>query len=130
MHTMIRRVRHERDLEHNPNNEHPTFSQGTWAAIGVGVVGAGVSLYGANKQSQAQKDANAANQASVGKADQSAWVNYLLQRGLAVDPNTPTGSIPSNARAVNQRLPLWANMSSFGNAAQQSKDGGFLKARA
>ncbi len=89
---------------------HPKFSHATWAAIAVGVVGAGTAVYGANKQAKAQSAANASNQASVDRADQSSCINYLLQRGLAVDPSTPTGSVPTNGRAVNTRAPLWMNL--------------------
>ena len=42
--------------ERNPNRDHPARSHGTWVAVAIGgsaVVGAGASMYGANKASQA-----------------------------------------------------------------------------
>lgn len=39
-------------LDRNPNREHPARSAGTWVAVAIGgsaVVGAGASMYGANK---------------------------------------------------------------------------------
>jgi hypothetical protein len=81
-----------------------------WVGIGTAVLGAGTSIYGANKQKQAQQDANNANQASIADADQSAWNAYLMQRGLNAGGTAPFGVIPQNAQAVNQKLPLWANV--------------------
>lgn len=119
MHSLTTRFRHRstEDAENQGNLHHPKFSHATWGAVAVGVIGAGTSLYGANKQAKSQAATNAANQASVEKADQAAWVNYLLQRGLAVDPNTPTGSVPTTGRAVNTKLPLWMDLSIQGRPA-------------
>ncbi len=93
-----------------------------WAAA-AGIIGAGAAIYGANKQSKTAKETNAANREAVGQADQSAWVSYLLSRGLDAGPNTAVGEIPTNARAVNTRLPLWANIS-FNPQAQQGAGAG------
>jgi hypothetical protein len=129
MHSILRRIRHHNadSVVDSTVTDHPRFSHATWGAIAVGVIGAGASLYGANKQSKSQAATNASNQASVDKSDQNAWINYLLTRGVAVDPNTPTGTIPTSGRAVNTRLPLWANMTVPGRPAAQR--GGFLKPR-
>jgi hypothetical protein len=90
--------------------EPRTMRHHTWAAIAFGVVGAGVSAYGANKQNKAQKEANSQNQANQAAENASAWASYLLSRG--VNPNgVATGQIPTNPVAVNARLPLWANAS-------------------
>ncbi len=79
-------------------------------ALGVGVLGAGVSLYGANKQKKAVDSANAANAALQEDQNQSAWNAYLLSRGIN-PTGAVTGQIPQNAQAVNTRLPLWATAS-------------------
>ncbi len=81
-----------------------------WTAIGTAAVGAGVSLYGANKQGQIAKDTNAANQANIDRSNNQEWNNYLLQRGVNTGGTAPYGTIPTNAPAVNTRLPLWANI--------------------
>lgn len=80
-----------------------------WATGGAAAVGAGTSLYGANKQAQSVSDTNAANQAAIAASNQTNWNNYLLQRGLNTGGATPTGQIPTSATAANTRLPLWAN---------------------
>lgn len=91
--------------------------QHTWVAVGVGVgsmvVGAGVSMYGANKQRQATKDAQKANQTEQDKQNNAAWVNYLMQRGIAPTSSVETGVIPQagNYQAVNTRMPLWMTVS-------------------
>ncbi len=79
-----------------------------WIGIGAAVLGAGASLYGANKQSKAVKDAAATNATSQDAQNQSAWASYLMSRG--VNPSgASTGTIPSNPQAINAKLPLWAN---------------------
>lgn len=82
---------------------------GTAALIAAGI-GAGASIYGANKQSKDQKSADATNRAAIEKQNQDAWQGYLLQRGISA-PGTPTGVLPANGTPTNTRLPLWANMS-------------------
>ncbi len=111
---IYRRVRRsDDDAMHEANTQHPRFSHATmaWVSIGTAVLGAGASLYGANKQSQDQRAANDANRAAIEGADRNAWNNYLMQRGL-YGGNAPTGTIPGMqpGGAVNQRLPLWANL--------------------
>jgi len=81
-----------------------------WVGIGTAVLGAGTSIHGANKQKQAQEEANKANQASIANSDLSAWQGYLMQRGLNPSGVTQFGQIPTNAQAVNTKLPLWANV--------------------
>jgi hypothetical protein len=101
-----------------------------WGAVAAAVVGAGAAAYGANKQSKAQKAANAQNSAAVGGSDDSAWASYLLTRGLAVPEGTPAGVIPAGATPVNSRLPLWANMSMPSkNSTTAQPRGGFLRKR-
>lgn len=72
--------------------------------------GIGASLYGANKQSKAQDAANAANTAAVKESDLNQWKSYLMQRGLNPAGVTQFGQVPTNAPAMNTKLPLWANM--------------------
>lgn len=127
MTTIHRRKRHHDEsdamLEHF--EPHPKFSHASmaWVAIGTAVLGAGASIYGANKQSKSQGDANAANRAAIEQADRSAWNNYLMQRGL-YGANAASGVIPDNARAVNTRLPLWANVPSIGRGGVGTPVGG------
>ncbi len=82
----------------------------SWVAVAVSAVGVGTSLYGANKQAQSQKDANAANAASVANSDLNSWRAYLMQRGLNPAGVTTFGEIPTNAAPMNTKLPLWANI--------------------
>lgn len=79
-----------------------------WVGIGSAVLGAGTSLYGANKQSKDNRAAQAENARLQEQQNAAAWANYLMQRGL--NPNgATTGQIPQNAQAINTRLPLWAS---------------------
>lgn len=87
------------------------------AVVVAGVAGAGASVYGANKQSDAQSAANAANTAAVASQNQEQWNNYLLERGVNGN-NAPTGTIPTNAQPVNAKLPLWANISASNGVPQ------------
>ncbi len=108
------RRRTDEDPQHEGETQHPRFSHATmvgWAAVGVGIAGIGTSLYGANKQRQAQEDANRENRAAIEGADRSAWNSYLMQRGIYGN-NAATGTIPGMqpGGATNTRLPLWANL--------------------
>jgi hypothetical protein len=84
----------------------------TWVAVAIGgsaVLGAGVSMYGANKQSKAMQDAQNKNAELQTQQNNSAWQGYLMSRGL--DPMGATsGNIPSGGRALNTKLPLWATV--------------------
>lgn len=80
----------------------------SWIAAAGLAIGAGTSIYGANKQDKANKAAQAQNQAQQEEQNRLAWANYLMQRGIDPSAATQTGVIPQNARAVNTRLPLWA----------------------
>lgn len=82
-----------------------------WVGIGSAVLGAGTSLYGASQQRVANNKAADANQKAQADANQASWANYLMSRGLNPAGAT-TGQIPQNAQAINQRLPLWANVRS------------------
>jgi len=87
-----------------------TTKHHTWVAVAVGgsaVLGAGVSMYGANKQSQAARDAAKENKESQAAQIAAAWSNYLMTRGIKPS-GASTGQIPQNAQAINARLPLWA----------------------
>jgi hypothetical protein len=79
----------------------------TWVAVAIGgsaVLGAGVSMYGANKQSKAMQDAQNKNAELQTQQNNSAWQGYLMSRGL--DPMGATsGNIPSGGRALNTKLP-------------------------
>lgn len=82
----------------------------TWVAVAIGgsaVLGAGVTMVGANKQSKAIKDAQNKNAELQTQQNNSAWQSYLMSRGL--DPMGATaGNIPTGGRALNTKLPLWA----------------------
>jgi hypothetical protein len=65
-------------------------------AIGAAVLGAGASVYGANKQSKAIKSANAANQQAVQNTNDANYRLWLESRGVG-----PSG------QAVNTKLPRW-----------------------
>jgi hypothetical protein len=117
------RIRHEREGEWLCLDRHPKFSHSTWGGIAAAVVGGGLSLYGANKQKQAQEDANKANQASIGQADVSAWQGYLASRGVNPSGVSQFGQIPTNIQAINTKLPLWANVK-MNPAAVTARSGG------
>lgn len=94
-----------------------------WVTLAAAAAGAGVSLYGANKQSKDAKAAAAQNTDSMDKQNASAWASYLLSRG--VNPNgAVTGQIPTNPQAVNSRLPLWANVQRSRGASPGFRIGG------
>lgn len=92
----------------------------TAALIAAGL-GAGTTAYGINKQSKDQRGADATNRAAIEKADQGAWNNYLLQRGLNTGGTAPTGVIPVGAAPVNAKLPLWMNVTTRAPALPQSR---------
>lgn len=106
-----RRPRHKFD-ENGNENEPRTQKCYTWVAVAIGgsaVIGAGVGLYGANKQAQSQADAQKQNADLQTQQNNSAWQSYLMSRG--VNPMGATaGNIPVGAPAINARLPLWANV--------------------
>lgn len=83
----------------------------TWVGVAIGgsaLIGAGTSIYGANKQAKANASAQQQNAALQAKQNQLAWQNYLIQRGILA-PTAQPGEIPSsNFTPVNTRLPLWA----------------------
>lgn len=75
--------------------------------LAAGILGAGATMYGANKQSKAVQDAASKNNEAQAAQNAAAWSNYLMTRG--VNPaGAATGQIPHNAQAINARLPLWA----------------------
>lgn len=79
-----------------------------WVGLGSAVLGAGTSLYGANKQSKANQSAQDQNAALQREQNAAAWANYLMSRG--VNPaGATTGQIPTNPQAINAKLPLWAS---------------------
>jgi hypothetical protein len=83
---------------------------GALAAGTTAAVGAGVSMYGANKQAKANQAATATNARLQEEQNRSAWASYLMSRG--VNPaGAQTGQLPSNPQAINSRLPLWATAS-------------------
>lgn len=88
-------------------------------ALGVGLAGVGASIYGANKQAKAVKEANTTNDARLARQDQSAWNAYLISRG--VNPGgAATGMLPTNPEAVNFKLPLYARASFTRPGAQKT----------
>jgi hypothetical protein len=78
--------------------------------LGAGAV---ATVYGANKQSQDNKAAQAQNAQLQTQQNNSAWTNYLMTRGMAPTSPISAGVIPTEGqyRAVNTRLPLWATVS-------------------
>ena len=78
------------------------------AILGAGALGAGATVYGANKQSKSVSAANDANLKAQAEQNKNAWANYLMTRGLN-PAGAQTGTIPTNPQAINARLPLWAN---------------------
>lgn len=95
------------------DGEEPrTMRHHTWVAVAIGgsaIVGAGVGLYGANKQSQAVADTNKQNAELQTQQNNSAWQAYLMSRGLNPQ-GSAAGVIPTNPQPINARLPLWANV--------------------
>lgn len=81
----------------------------SWVAVSVAAIGAGTSLYGANKQAKANQAAQNENARLQEQQNQSAWAAYLLSRGVNPE-GVATGQIPTAPKAVNTRLPLWANV--------------------
>lgn len=81
-----------------------------WVKGATAVAGIGASLYGANKQSQDTRAANEANIAAQKESERQNWLRYLLTRGVQADPSTASGAVPTSYRAVNTKLPLWANV--------------------
>ena len=78
----------------------------SWMAVAIGgstVLGAGVSMAGANKQAKAINSANSANAASEAEAARQNWENYLMQRGIMPTSTTQTGEVPQNAQAPSRR---------------------------
>ncbi len=84
-----------------------TIGAGTLAA-GAGLAGVGLNLVGQNQQKKAIEGTTAANQRAIDDANKREWNNYLLQRGLNTGGTAMPGEIPTNAPAVNTKLPLWA----------------------
>lgn len=95
------------------DGEEPrTMRHHTWVATAVAgsaVLGAGVSMYGANKQSKDNRAAQDQNAQLQREQNNSAWQSYLMARGL--NPmGAAAGTIPQGAPALNTKLPLWANV--------------------
>ena len=117
MHSIIsrkKRFRFEEDEKYDYMPEHPRHSHATWAAIAVGgaaLIGAGASIYGANKQAKSNQAAQEQNAEAQDKQNAAAWANWLMTRGVAPTSPTAAGQMPSSYSAVNTRLPLWATIS-------------------
>lgn len=97
------------------------LSAGAFVALtaGTAALGAGASMYGANKQSKDNAAANATNDARLAKQDQSAWNAYLLSLGIKPNRAT-TGELPTTNEAVNRKLPAWASASFTKPGAQKT----------
>ena len=90
------------------------LSAGSAALIG-GALGAGATVYGANKQAKANASAQDKNYQQFQESERNNWRNYLMQRGI--NPNgAETGQLPANATPINSRLPLWMSVSVPGGA--------------
>lgn len=111
MHTLTRRIRHASEDDRDVVL-HPRFSYATVAWVGAGIAGAGLltNLYGANKQSKDNARTQDLNAQQIREADLNQWKSYLIQRGLNPTGVTQFGAVPTNAPAMNTRLPLWATM--------------------
>ena len=83
-----------------------------WIAGGTAIAGLGASFYGANKQAQANRDANNANIAAEKESERQNWLRFLMTRGISPAANTVTGEIPGAVPggALNTKLPLWAKV--------------------
>lgn len=79
------------------------------ATIAAGALGAGASLYGANKQAKSDAEAQRLNKAQFDAQQLQNWNQYLMQRGIDPAGNTTVGGYGSG-RAINSRLPLWASV--------------------
>lgn len=117
MHEMKQRRRHrsEEDELRGDLAHHPRFSYATWVAAAVAgsaVLGAGVGLYGANRQSQDNARAQEQNAQLQREQNNAAWVNWLMTRGIQPTGKVETGQVPQAGQytAVNTRLPLWATI--------------------
>lgn len=110
MHSLTRRIRHTSEDDRDVVI-HPRFSHATWVAVAIGGAGLVTNLVGANQQRKAQAGTDASNRAAIQQSDLDQWKAYLIQRGLNPTGVTTFGDIPANAPAVNQKLPLWANLS-------------------
>jgi hypothetical protein len=83
-----------------------------WVAAVGAVVGAGATMYGANKQSKDAAHAQDVNLASNASAQRDNWLHYLMTRGVTPGPDTQNGEVPGFApgAVLNTRLPLWARV--------------------
>lgn len=90
-------------------------------SLTLGIAGLATSLFGANKQAKAQaaanaanlqavRETNAANTANAEKANQLAWAQWLMARGVNPGSNVTPGVIPTGTGAVNTRMPAWATV--------------------
>lgn len=82
-----------------------------WAAAAA-VVGAGATLYGSAQQRKANSQAQDQNARLQEQSNSAAWSNYLLSRGISPTVQLAPGQMPQQGeyRAVNSRLPYWANV--------------------
>lgn len=89
-------------------------SANTWVAVAVAgsaVVGAGVGMYGANKQAKADAAALQANKEATEQQNRLEWGQYLMSRGINPGgANVEPGVIPTNAAPMNSRMPVWATV--------------------
>lgn len=72
----------------------------------LSAAGLAIGAKGASQQRKADAKSQAANRAAAERAENINWQRYLMQRGINPG-NAATGEIPSNAPAMNARLPLW-----------------------
>lgn len=110
-----RRHKSEGDELRGEQPSHPKFSRATWVAVAVGgsaVLGAGVSMYGANRQAQDNRAAQDQNAALQRDQNNASWTSWLLSKGIQPSSPVTAGTIPTagNFTAANTRLPLWATM--------------------
>jgi hypothetical protein len=95
------------------------------AVIGSAAIGAGVSAYGANRQAQDNRAAQDQNARLQQQQNDASWTNWLMTRGVMPTSPVSAGTMPAAgaSRAVNTRLPLWANIN-LPQATPQPQNGG------
>ena len=80
-----------------------------WVTGGIAAGGLVMNAIGANKQAQANADAQRQNKEQFEAQQLQNWNQYLMQRGIDPAGNTKVGGYGSG-QAINSRLPLWASV--------------------
>lgn len=101
------------------------IATGTALALSAAAAGVGATLYGANKQAKANQSAQNANIAQQDKQNDAAWTAWLMSKGVQPTSSVTYGTMPAAgaSKAVNTRLPLWANVN-FSTSSPGTSGGG------